>query len=206
MEQEYKYKLPENVYDAVFNECLAGQPFHHIEMDARYLDTPSGFLYQHHTSLRLRREVTDGVPETVACIKIPAPQDQFGGALRHRLEYECAVDSLLPAFDMLPIPETVMYALTASGAPENILSVAWQEGFLDKARVVYTRLELLRQYGNAEFTLCLDRGLLGTHPFSELEVEHKNGCFEDTERFAAELAEKFRLEPQPLSKLARALA
>lgn len=206
MEQEFKYDLPESVFDAVFETCLAGYPFHRIEMDARYLDTPSGLLYDHHTSLRLRREVTDDVPETVACIKIPAPQDQFGGALRHRDEYECPVDSLLPEFGILPIPEAVIKAVTEAGAPEDILYAAWQEGFVDKARVIYTRLELLRQYGNAEFTLCLDKGMLGVHPFSELEIEHKNGCFGDTERFAAELAEKFHLKPQPLSKLARALA
>ena len=57
--------------------------------------------------------------------------------------------------------------------------------------------------------LALDEGVLlggGRElPFREVEVEQKRGPDDSTRRFAAALAQRFSLTPQPQSKLQRAL-
>ena len=205
MEREYKYELTAAVWQSVYQALFEKKEYHTIKMDARYLDTPSRMLRSSFAALRLRKEVTDGKPETVACVKLPAAGDRFGGALRNREEYECAVDTLLPDFDVFDVPEAVLDALIAVGAPEKLLKAAAREGFTDIARVSYTRLERKVRAGENVCTVCMDKGFLGKHPFMELEIEHKRGDFAVTKQFAEQFASDFHLEAQPLSKLARAL-
>ena len=205
MEQEFKFELTPAVWPSVYQSLFEKSPYHTIQMDARYLDTPSRMLRASFTALRLRKEVTDGKPETIACVKLPAPGDRFGGALRHRQEYECVVDALLPDFDVYQVPDAVIELLIAAGAPSEPLKAAAKEGLVDIARVSYTRLERKVRAGENVCTVCMDKGFLGKHPYMEFEVEHKKGDFAVTEKFARRFAADFHLEAQPLSKLARAL-
>ena len=196
MEIEFKYRVPPALFDALAADpALAGAVA--IAMDANYYDTADRRLRAASTTLRLRRETplgTDGA--MICCVKMPAPGgDGSDAALRRRLEFECEAESV----------EAALPALTAMGMPEDALRDALAQGLVVTARVAFIRLEALVCADGASYTVCLDRGILGKTPFTELEVEHKTGDFDVTAAAARDLAAKYGLEPEPRSKYMRAL-
>ena len=196
MEIEFKYRVPPALFDTVAaDEALRNAAV--ISMNARYFDTPDRKLRAASVTLRLRRETpegTDGV--TVCCVKLPAP-DGGGGdaALRRHPDYECGAESV----------EEALPALIALGLPPETLRDAMAEGLVVTARVTYTRREALIRADSASYTVCLDRGILGKEPFSEIEVEHKSGDFAVTAAAARARADRYGLAAEPRSKYMRAL-
>ena len=196
MEIEYKYRVP----PALFDKFAADPSLRDaavIGMEAAYFDTPDRMLRDAGVTLRLRRETPQGQPgAAICCVKLPAPEgDNASAGLRRRLEYECEAESV----------EAGLSVLLARGIPPEPLRAALSRGLIVTARVSYIRREALVKADGASYTVCLDRGTLGTKPFSELEVEHKSGIFGLTAAAALALAERWGLEPEPLSKYARAL-
>ena len=197
MEIEFKYRVPQERFadvaaDPALRDAVA------IDMDAAYFDTPDRLLRAASTTLRLRRETPQGSGGvTVCCVKMPVPEegDDEAAGLRRRQEYECAAESV----------EEALPALLALGMPEEPIRAALAQGVEVSARVAYTRLEALVCKDGASYTVCLDRGILGRTPFSELEVEHKSGDFALTAAAAQALADRYGLEAEPRSKYARAL-
>ena len=74
----------------------------------------------------------------------------------------------------------------------------------------FTRRAALTNAGEGTVELALDWGVLlggGKElPFAEVEVELKQGSDADAIAFAQSLAARFRLTPEPKSKIRRALA
>ncbi len=196
MEIEFKYRVPpELFYTAAADEALRNAAV--ITMNARYFDTSDRKLRAASVTLRLRRETPQGKDgATICCVKMPVPGgDGPDAALRRRAEYECEAESV----------EEALPALIALGLPPDTLRDAMAEGLVVTAQVAYTRMESLIRTDSASYTVCLDRGILGREPFSEIEVEHKSGDFEVTAAAARALAEKYGLAAEPRSKYMRAL-
>ena len=74
----------------------------------------------------------------------------------------------------------------------------------------FTRLAATLEIPGGTVELALDQGKVtgrkGEAPISEIEVELKAGSDEAAQAFAQTLVEAFGLEPEPLSKFARARA
>ena len=159
-----------------------------IVMETTYYDTPDGLLGNLHWTLRRRME--NG--KSVCTLKTPA-----GGLSRGEWETECG--SILDA-----IP-----ALIALGAPKELEDFTAQ-GLTESCGAKFTRLAAAVEPENCTVELALDEGILtggGKElPFTEVEVELKEGSEEAAAAFAARLAEEFGLQPEYRSKVARARA
>ena len=200
MEQEYKWKLA----DPADAEALLASPsvqpliFDHktIEMAASYYDTPERLLWQLHGGLRLRQEND----VSVCCLKLSVTEDN-GCTLRE--EYEAQADTIGEGLSLLP----------DQGAPAELCRRLRTEGLSVLCAVAYTRqayqLRVVRDGTECIGELTVDLGSASRQersvPISEMEFELKSGSETLFYAFAQELADKFHLEPEPLSKLARAM-
>ncbi len=158
-----------------------------IAMETTYYDTPQGEL----GALRwtLRRRLENG--RSVCTVKTPAPD---GG----RGEWELEQEDLLTA-----VPE-----LCKLGGPKELLLLA-QKGLQPVCGARFTRLAGVLELKECSVELALDRGcLIGggrEAALCEVEVEVKSGSEAAAVAFAEELARRFDLCPEPLSKYRRAL-
>lgn len=160
-----------------------------ISMETTYYDTPNGELGDLHWTLRRRME--NG--RSVCTLKTPA-----GGFGRNEWEVHCG--DLLTAVDLL----------VTRGAPKQLLKLAVRDGFVESCGARFTRLAGIIETEGAVLELALDEGVLlggGKElPFTEVEVELKEGSEEAAVRFASQLAGSLGLKPEPRSKVARARA
>jgi len=163
-------------------------PFQEIAMETTYYDTPDRLLRRQKWTLRRRFE--NGV--SVCTVKTPAA----GGG---RGEWEVNCGDILTA-----IPD-----LVAQGAPKTLLAVT-DIGIREICGARFTRLAVPLSPEGCTVELALDEGLLlggGKElPFSEVEVELKDGSEAAAIRFANTLAAAYRLEPEHKSKVQRAMA
>ena len=184
-EFELKYRASASVLGALREEF--GE-FTTIEMETTYYDTPGKDLSRLRWTLRRRYE--NGV--SVCTVKTPA----HGGG---RGEWELPCDDI----------HTAIAALADLGAPEDLVQLT-KGGLEEVCAARFTRLALPLELPGAEAELALDEGvLLGggkVLPFAEVEVEHKSGSEALVAAWAAKLAECYGLEPEPKSKVQRALA
>lgn len=159
-----------------------------IEMETTYFDTP----YRRLAPLRwtLRRRMENG--KSVCTLKTPG---ENGG----RGEWEVESASMMGA-----IPK-----LCQLGAPMDLM-IHTVSGIIPVCGAKFTRLAGILECDGCTVELALDEGvLLGSSqelPILEVEVECKEGSEEAAARFAAQLANKYGLEPEEKSKYARALA
>lgn len=181
IELEVKYRCPEAVQAAVSRSF--GEDFQVTQMRTTYYDTPDRSLAARHWTLRRRREDS----RSICTLKMPA------GAARAEYEVEAAaIGEALPRLSAL------------SGQALEALPI----GPVCGAEFV-RRSRLIRGEGfTAELALDLGRltgGSAGA-PIAELEVELKSGSAEAMLGWAAALAARFDLVPEPKSKFARARA
>ena len=178
MEQEYKWKIPQATLSALadYLHGLSGRLRHDtLHMAAVYYDTADSLVYKNGAALRLRMEND----RSVCCMKRTVSKS---GAKAIREEYEVEADSLAEGLRKLP----------DAGAPRDLCY-------------------LLAFEGDAPFTaeFAVDVGALGAadnmQPFEELELELKSGDAAAFSSYAEQLEADFSLEPQRLSKLARAI-
>jgi len=162
--------------------------FSSISMETTYYDTPSQDLRRLHWTLRRRME--NG--RSVCTLKTPLPDGSRG-------EWELEAASIEAA-----IPE-----LCNLGAPRQLL-VLTAEGVAPFCGARFTRLAKRISGDAVTVELALDQGVLlggGKElPFSEVEVEYKQGREDAAVTFAQALAEEYALVPEPKSKVARAMA
>ncbi len=171
-------QIPDLLSDAWLSPMIS-RPFCEISMESTYFDTAEKVLQEQRITFRRRRE--NG--ETVFTVKTPIGVSERG-------EWEVAADSI----------ESALQKLSERGAPTlpcGPFSVTAEAKFLRRAARI-TPSE------GAEFELSVDVGTLGCVPFCELEIELKHGAKEGLEAFGKELAARYRLTPEPLSKFARA--
>ncbi len=162
-------------------------PFRQIRMETAYYDDGEKNISRLRWTLRRRLE--NGV--SICTVKTALPDGSRG-------EWETEAADVAAA---LPV-------LIAMGAPEELAAFA-RNGLVQTCGARFTRKAALLPAGAGQVELALDRGvLLGggrEFPFCEVEVEQKQGTDEETRHFAAGLAQRFALLPQPKSKLKRAM-
>ena len=185
-EFELKYRATVDAQAAI--AAAFGSGFEEISMETTYYDTPDRQLSAQRYTLRRRLE--NGV--SVCTIKTPAKGHGRG-------EWEFGAQRIEDA-----IPE-----LCKLGGPESLL--AFTDGQLVPICAArFTRLAKTVVLDNCTLELALDRGVLtggGRElPFTEVEVELKDGSEEAAAEFAKALAAELKLKEEPRSKVARAIA
>ena len=184
-EFELKYAATAEQQVAIFrNFPLAWQQ---IAMETTYYDTPDGALGRLRWTLRRRYE--NGI--SVCTLKTPA---EGGG--RGEWELECGdIEAAIPELCKL------------SGSRQLLVLTA--AGVIPVCGARFTRQAGSLEAEGCKIELALDSGvLLGNGremPLCEVEAELKDGSEEAAAAFAATLAEKYGLKPEPRSKYRRAL-
>lgn len=196
MEREFKWniKQPEDfdvLADSDFVKPLVTEETR-LEMEAAYYDTADGLVSKVHGGLRLRRENK----ETVVCLKLAA-RSEFDGACKAREEYEVCAEDIRAGIRRLP----------SVGAPQDFCDQLMQANLIEQGRTMFTRFASQLAYKGCTCELSFDYGRM-THltrigTICEMELEYKGGSDFDFDELAITLQNKFALEPQPLSKLAR---
>lgn len=185
-EYELKYRADQESLRSIFTTFPAR--WQTISMETTYYDTPSQSLARRRWTLRRRMEND----RSVCTLKTP-------GTGRERGEWEVNADSI----------ENAVSELCKLDAPQE-LSDLCREGLVVSCGARFTRRAGTFTLRDSVMELALDEGVLlggGREiPLCELEVEHKEGSREEMERFAAELASLYNLQPEEKSKFARALA
>lgn len=185
MEYELKYGASPGAQAAIREEL---RDFTEITMETAYYDTPDGALAARKITLRCRKE--NGV--AVCTVKTPAGGNSRG-------EWEIEWDDI----------HTAVPKLCKLGGPEELLSLT-KGALVQVCGARFTRLAKRIDLPNAVAELALDRGvLLGggkEAPLCEIEVELKSGSRQETAEYAAALAARYGLQPEPKSKFRRALA
>ena len=183
-EFELKFRASVRQMDAIKAEF---DGFREINMVTAYYDTPDQALFSRHWTLRCRQE-----NETAVCtLKTPCPE---GG--RTEWEAECAdIEAAIPQ-------------LCKAGAPEELKDLA--AGKLEKVcGARFVRQAALIELEDCTVELALDRGILQggarMQLLGEVEVELKSGSQEAAIAFARDLAVKYGLMQERLSKYIRAL-
>lgn len=196
MEREYKWQMPTETL-AEFADYLHEMPgrLAHgmLRMAAVYYDTPDDLVHRSGAALRIRREND----RSVCCMKRTVMK---AGAQALREEYEVEAETLAEGLQKLP----------EAGAPRDLCILLQNRTFRELARTEFIRNYYLLQL-EARFTaeLAIDVGALGITghmlPFEELELELKSGDAVAFQAYAEKLQQRFSLEPQKASKLARAI-
>ena len=196
MEREYKWKIPSETLAALADylhampERLAHDSLH---MAAVYYDTPDDLVYKNGAALRIRKEND----RSVCCMKRTVKKE---GAQALREEYEVDAETLKEGLQKLP----------AAGAPRDLCILLSHQQFRVLGKTDFVRnCYLLAPESSFTAEFAVDVGQLGgeahTEDFEELELELKTGDEAAFQRYAAELEQQFSLQPQKLSKLARAI-
>ena len=183
IEYERKYKATPEALDRLEKAMGTGET---IAMETTYYDTPNGAFSARHWTVRRRLE--NG--KSVCTFKFPV--DSIG-----RGEFEVENPDLKDAIAEL---------CKLSGKEE--LSVLAKDGLIPVCGARFTRTAIALNVGNTQLELALDRGILlggGREiPLFEAEAELKAGDCQDVDRFGAYLQAAFDLQPELLSKFARA--
>lgn len=198
-EREFKWEVPLDTL-SLLARALHGDPalqkHETLIMSASYFDTPDNLVYQNRAAVRIRRENN----RSVCCMKRTLKKD---GASAVREEFEVEADDLHEGLRKLP----------EAGAPQALCELLAEQEFIVLAETSFIRNAYTFAFTEpVPFTaeLAVDVGELGGNgsftPFEELELELKSGDADAFYTYAKELERKFRLVPQPRSKLARAVA
>ena len=183
-EFELKYQAEETTLEQI---GAAFGPFREISMETTYYDDASRSLRQRRWTLRQRME--NG--KSICTVKINLPDGSRG-------EWETEAAAIASA---IPV-------LIAQGAPAALQGIAVR-GLIATCGAKFTRRAALLQTADGWAELALDSGVLTgggrALPFTEVELELKEGSDQATADLAHVLAQRFSLTPQPKSKLARAL-
>lgn len=157
-----------------------------ISMETTYYDTPGGDFSARHWTVRRRMENE----KSVCTFKFPV--DGMG-----RGEFE--VES--------PCLEDAVKELCKLSVKDDLATLA-KAGLVPVCGARFTRTAVDMTVGNTHIELALDQGVLlggGRQiPLCEVEAELKAGDPKDVDRFGAYLQTAFGLEPEKLSKFARA--
>ena len=157
-----------------------------IAMETTYYDNENGDFSRLKWTFRRRMENE----KSICTLKTP-----MEGLGRAEFEVECGnIDDAIPL-------------LIEQGAPKRLLLLTLP-GIAPSCGARFTRLAGLLEIPGGTVELALDEGvLLGggkEFPFTEVEVELKDGSEEAVTAFAAALAAEYGLKPEHKSKVARA--
>lgn len=184
VEYERKYKATPERLEQLKNAFPQSQSV--ISMETTYYDTPNGDFSARHWTVRRRLENE----KSVCTFKFPV--DSIG-----RGEFEV---------ESLSIEEGIAELCKLSGKEE--LAALAKAGLVPVCGARFTRTAVDMTVGNTRIELAMDRGVLlggGRElPLCEVEAELKAGDPMDVDRFGLYMQTAFGLEPETLSKFARA--
>ena len=184
IEYERKYRATPQALERLL--ASMGQGGTEIQMQTTYYDTPAGDFSARHWTVRRRMENE----KSVCTVKFPV--DSVG-----RGEFEVEKVSL----------EDAISELCKLSGKEELVTLA-KAGLVPVCGARFTRIAIDLAVGNTRIELALDRGVLlggGKElPLCEVEAELKAGDPKDVDRFGAYLQTAYGLEPENLSKFARA--
>ena len=184
LEFELKYKADEAKQQRILEDL---GPWQECSMATTYYDTAAGALSARHYTLRCRLE--NDVP--VCTVKTPAGDLARG---EWELSGEGDIASAIPV-------------LCEMGAPADLEELT-REGVIPICGARFLRKTTLLELGDTLLELAVDRGSLFAGeqeiPLCEIEVELKAGGMETAAAWAGLLANRYGLEPEPLSKFKRA--
>lgn len=184
IEYERKYRATPQALDRLLSSM--GQTGTVLRMETTYYDTPNGDFSARHWTVRRRLENE----KSVCTFKFPV--DGIG-----RGEFE--VES--------PCLEDAIEELCKLSGKEELAFLA-KAGLVPVCGARFTRTAVTLTVGATAIELALDRGVLSGGgrelPLCEAEAELKAGDPKDVDRFGAYLQAAFGLEPESLSKFARA--
>ena len=190
MEQEFKWNAESTQISIILSYLGLDEPNQILTMSAVYYDTQDGYLSHKKAGLRIRKENSD----CICCLKISEPSKN-GAFIRQ--EYEA------PACEI----QEGLQLLLNLGAPESLCRQLLQADLVPICRTDFTRKAYLYQEQDFTMEIAFDTGCFNqTIPFSEWEAEYKSGHLETFLSFCQQMQTDLKLSPQPLSKLARAMA
>ncbi len=199
MEREYKWKLPEGDIDQLLTQ-LAGEMIIQgkkaTQMRAIYYDSGAGIISGQRGALRLRQEGET----SVCCMKLPST---IQGACSIREEYEVTAQDIQEGLTLLP----------SRGAPQALCDTLRQQGLWELCHIDFVRTALQVEVAQGDDSMVAElsvdmgqvRGNGRTLPIAEVEFELHSGNETLFHQVAQGLAEKFSLQNEPLSKMARIL-
>ncbi len=172
---------------AAIRAAVTGQT-QHFSMHTTYYDTPDGALSARYYTLRQRWE-----NQTSVCtLKFPITDSGRG-------EFEVETPTIEDA-----IPELCKL----SKLPD--LPTLTEKGVVPVCGAKFDRTAITVTLSDTIVELALDEGILygggKEQPLCELEVELKSGSRDTATAYAALLADKYGLLPEPASKFRRALS
>lgn len=199
VEVEMKLAIPDDetaneiFSDAAINEMFWGEP-KTTHMLSRYYDTTSGSLSARRWTLRLRRE---GDRKVVTCKT--ASVDVVAG-LFSRGEWQVYADDVMEGARLL----------VEEGAPSELLEEIERDGVVERCTIEFDRRAVqLKLPAGVIVDMSVDKGVIKSadreRPLHELELELLFGRPEDLQPISELLVEKYHLQPERLSKYARAL-
>ena len=197
MEIEYKWEMSDAAVleDLLDDETISAcaDEVRELRMRATYYDTENQDVYRLHGGLRVRQENDD----SVCCLKLAASAD---GACKARQEFEVAADDIVEGLRRLP----------EAGAPRDVCDMLLAGNPQPTCETDFTRREQTLTCPDFAAALAIDVGEMRnrgrTAPIHEIELEYVSGSEDAFHAFARQMQERFGLEIQPLSKLARAMA
>lgn len=186
IEYERKYKATPQALDRLL--ASLGQTGRQIRMETTYYDTPDGDFSARHWTVRRRMENE----KSVCTFKFPV-----AGLGRGEFEVEC------------PCLEDALKELCKLSGKEELVALA-SAGLVPVCGARFTRTAVDMTVGTTRIELALDQGVLlggGREiPLWEVEAELKAGDPKDVDQFGAYLQTAYGIEPETLSKFARARA
>lgn len=195
MEREFKWRAVRADFDGILRRyaALCGAP-QALRLDAVYYDTPDRVLRAQRIGLRMRQE--NG--QSVFCVKT-------GGTVQNGLhshaEYEHPADTLTEGLRLFS---------ERSDAPAELRHTLDRADLIPLCATHIDRTAVLLTAPDFSAELTFDTGTLAggskQAPLSEIELEQKAGDPAAFAAFGTALAAELSLVPEPLSKLARALA
>lgn len=197
MEIEYKWEMPDTAVlenmldDGAISACA--DEVRELRMRATYYDTENQDVYRLHGGLRVRQENDD----SVCCLKLAASAD---GACKARQEFEIAADDIAEGLRRLP----------EAGAPRDVCDMLLAGNPQPICETDFMRREQALTCPDFTAALAIDTGEMRnqgrTAPIHGIELEYVSGSEDAFHAFARQMQERFGLEIQPLSKLARAMS
>lgn len=186
MEFELKYRATPPVLEEIRRSI--GGTFAQIPMTTSYYDAPERALSARRWTLRCRREGN----ARICTLKTPGRDGARG-------EWECPGDDIRIAVEEL---------CQLSGLEE--LRALTRNGLVQVCGARFVRRCAMISGAGFQAELALDQGSLFAgerqRKFAEAELELKEGSREALIAYAESFAVRFGLEPEPLSKFARAAA
>lgn len=197
-EIELKYKLNEKQKAYVLEdivESFNGTIIKEKHMKAVYMDTMDNDLAKKKIAFRIREEDKS----VFATIKTQGISDN---GFSQRKEWNADITNS-------PKKASITDMLANTEADEDIKEYLGSKVLEEKITTQFLRKITLIRYDRSLFEIALDEGMIitnrGQEIICELEVELLEGSEDCLKKFGQVLADKYHLEPEPMSKYARGI-